>query len=368
MRVVLVSPNHEAPSEYFIKRHEAYLGARLAATFTYAPPVPGAPEHVVFGWRTGPLRNLRARIVHRLTGKPLLIQRFEQTVKGRRADLVLFEHGTAVEPLYRHCLRLGVPYAIHFHGGDVTARLPEQTARAMHEAAQSAAVNIANSEFIASRIRQSFGPVRVVVKHMGVDVPEPPPPLPGGPGFRICQLGRFTPKKGPLLTVKAFHRALVDCKQMELHMVGDGELRAGCEAYVRQQGVPQVTFHGALPHPEAMNTLRSCHAITQHSLVDETGDSEGFGVSLAEAMALGRPVVSTRHGPIPEVVEDGVTGILVGEGDWESQGKALVRLCRDRRLLAAMAAASHERAARLFSEKAEAASLLRILEGCRGPR
>lgn len=62
---------------------------------------------------------------------------------------------------------------------------------------------------------------------------------------------------------------------------------------------------------------------------------------------------------------DGITGILVEEGDWESQSRAFVRLCQERQTLADMAAASHERAARLFGEKAEATNLLRILEECR---
>jgi colanic acid/amylovoran biosynthesis glycosyltransferase len=367
VRVILVSPNYAAASEHFIARHERYLAERLAATFTFAPPVPGAPKHVVFGHQAGPLFDLRARLINRLTGKSPMAQDFERTVRATAADLVLFEHGTSAEPLYRHCLRLGLPYAIHFHGGDITTDLPPEVAGPMFEAARAAAVNIANSEFTAGEIRRKIGAVRIAVKFMGVAVPERPPPLPEGPEFGVCQLGRLTGKKGPLFTIRAHQRARADCPDMALHLVGGGELRAECEAYVRDQAVPGVVFHGELPHAEAMAVLGSCQVLTQHSLRDRTGDCEGFGVALAEAMALGRAVVSTRHGPIPEVVEDGVTGILVDEGDWAAQAAALVRLRRSRELLAAMGAAGHERARRLFSEPVEAEGLIAILEGCLKP-
>jgi glycosyltransferase involved in cell wall biosynthesis len=70
---------------------------------------------------------------------------------------------------------------------------------------------------------------------------------------------------------------------------------------------------------------------------------ETFGISVIEAMAFGLPVVATKAGGLPEVVEDGVTGILVPPGDSEALGDALLRLLLDPVLRARMGQAGRER-------------------------
>jgi glycosyltransferase involved in cell wall biosynthesis len=70
---------------------------------------------------------------------------------------------------------------------------------------------------------------------------------------------------------------------------------------------------------------------------------ETFGISVIEAMAFGLPVVATKAGGLPEVVEDGVTGILVPPGDSEALGDALLRLLLDPDLRARMGQAGRER-------------------------
>jgi len=70
---------------------------------------------------------------------------------------------------------------------------------------------------------------------------------------------------------------------------------------------------------------------------------ETFGISVIEAMAFGLPVVATRTGGLPEVVEDGVTGILVPTGDAEALADALIRLLRDPDLRQRMGQAGQER-------------------------
>jgi glycosyltransferase involved in cell wall biosynthesis len=70
---------------------------------------------------------------------------------------------------------------------------------------------------------------------------------------------------------------------------------------------------------------------------------ETFGISVIEAMAFGLPVVAANVGGLPEVVEDGVTGILVPPKDPEALAEALVRLLRDPDLSARMGRAGRER-------------------------
>lgn len=78
---------------------------------------------------------------------------------------------------------------------------------------------------------------------------------------------------------------------------------------------------------------------------------EGFGIVLIEAMAMGKPVVATSVGGIPEVVEDGVTGILVTPRDSQQLADAVGRLLQDPQLSWQMGHAGRERAQRCFSRE-----------------
>ncbi len=96
---------------------------------------------------------------------------------------------------------------------------------------------------------------------------------------------------------------------------------------------------------------------------------EPFGRVLAEAMAVGRPVVAARCGGIPEVVEDGVTGLLVPSGNVAVFASAVVRLLGDAALRQRLGGAGRQRAEARFGIEAHAASVLQayraVLEGRR---
>jgi glycosyltransferase involved in cell wall biosynthesis len=89
---------------------------------------------------------------------------------------------------------------------------------------------------------------------------------------------------------------------------------------------------------------------------------EPFGRALAEAMAVGRPVIAARCGGIPEVVEDGVTGLLVPSADVRAFTAAVVRLLEDPALCRRLGNAGRHRALARFGIAAHAAS---VLEACR---
>jgi glycosyltransferase involved in cell wall biosynthesis len=89
------------------------------------------------------------------------------------------------------------------------------------------------------------------------------------------------------------------------------------------------------------------------------GNQEGVPNSMLEAMATGVPALATFHGGIPEAVEDGVSGILVAEGDWESLAKRMLKLASDPEAYRAM---SHA-AANAVADKFEQTRQIRALEG-----
>jgi len=97
-----------------------------------------------------------------------------------------------------------------------------------------------------------------------------------------------------------------------------------------------VDFVGLVDHSEVYALLEKHHIMVMPSL------QEAFGVAALEASACGRPVIASRVGGVPEVVEDGVTGLLVPPGDVGALAEAIVGLARDRERCERMGRAGRE--------------------------
>jgi glycosyltransferase involved in cell wall biosynthesis len=114
------------------------------------------------------------------------------------------------------------------------------------------------------------------------------------------------------------HQAL---PEVRLLLVGDGPLRSAIERGVGRRGLEErVVFTGARHDVDRL--LPGCNVVALPSW------EEGIPVSAVEAMACGVPVVATRVGGTPEVIEDGRTGLLVPPGDPKTLAAALLRLLR----------------------------------------
>jgi glycosyltransferase involved in cell wall biosynthesis len=100
-----------------------------------------------------------------------------------------------------------------------------------------------------------------------------------------------------------------------------------------------VQMVGALPHDELLNLFRSARAVVVPSVW-----SEPFGIVVLEAMAAGRPVVAAASGGIPEVVVDGVTGLLVPPGDASALAHAISSLLSDPQAAQVLGTAGRNRA------------------------
>jgi len=128
-------------------------------------------------------------------------------------------------------------------------------------------------------------------------------------------------------------------KDVHLHIAGDGDMGERWKALATELGVADRThFLGNVPHNEIPTWIRAADAFVLNS------EYEGLSHTLLEASALGTAVVCTGVCGNPEVVEDGVNGILVPPKDDEALGAALTRLLDDQQLREAFSAAGQEKA------------------------
>jgi glycosyltransferase involved in cell wall biosynthesis len=151
-------------------------------------------------------------------------------------------------------------------------------------------------------------------------------------GNVLAFAGRLTAAKSLEVAFDAVER--ID--DVTLLVAGDGELRRQLE----NRAGPRVRFLGALPRPRVLELFAAADA----SLLSSSW--ENFPHTLVEALAVGTPAIATRVGGIPEIVEDGVNGLLVAPGDPDALATAIRRYFGDAALrgrLRAQAARSVER-------------------------
>ena len=148
----------------------------------------------------------------------------------------------------------------------------------------------------------------------------------------LC-VGRLVAKKGHRETLRAFAKASARLagQPLQLVFVGDGPLRGELESLAASLHISVCTrFLGAQSRDQVRYWLGRAHAFVLASLTGPDGDLEATPVAISEAMAMGLPILSTFHGGIPELVEDGVNGLLVQEGDVAGLADAMVALATDR--------------------------------------
>lgn len=222
--------------------------------------------------------------------------------------------------------------------------------------ANSAAMEAWNREVIGVPVHKS----RMLAN--GIDLERFHPRVPGeavlpehwpfGPGHLVIgTVGRIQAVKDHATLIDAFAllRTRLPHLPLRLAIVGDGPLLESMRAKAAGLGLEGVAW---LPgaRTDIAHILRSLHVFAMSSI------AEGTPGSALEAMASALPVVGTRVGGIPEVIDDGVTGMLVPQSDPEAMAAALARYAVSPELVARHGAAGRERVLRNYSMAAMVAA------------
>ncbi len=261
---------------------------------------------------------------------------------------------------YLHRLT-GLPFSLTLHAADIFVA-PDRLQSRIADAAFVATISEYNKALLMDRL--GLPGERIHVVHCGVDLglfPFDPPP--GDSPIRLISIGRMVPKKGFDILLRALHRLRGQGLDFTAELVGDGPLRGDLERLAGELDLSgAVRFTGALEPPEAAARLRRAHVCVLACRRAPDGDMDGIPVVLMEAMALGRPVVSTRLSGIPELVAGGC-GLLAQPGDPESLAGKLRQLLTDRALAGRLAQAGRQRVEEEFTLEGQARRIVGLAAG-----
>jgi glycosyltransferase involved in cell wall biosynthesis len=221
---------------------------------------------------------------------------------------------------------LAVPYSLSIHAGaDIYVNpvlLPEKIRAARHVATCTRY----NKAHLLDVVGQDAAGKITYVPH-GLELAKYRPEAHSNGRPVILSVGQLAERKG-------IEQLLDGCRALrergyafDVHIVGEGPRRPNIEGAIDRLGLGDaVTLHGALPHEAVIEQYRRATLFALPCIRTQDGDIDGIPNVLAEAMAMELPVVSTRLSAIPELVEDGVTGLLVPPGDTGALAGALAQL------------------------------------------
>ena len=159
------------------------------------------------------------------------------------------------------------------------------------------------------------------------------------------------PTKGHDVLLRALGRLAREGLDVTLELVGDGPERDALARLAVAEGVEgRVRLRGALAFADVIDALESSDAFCLAPRLLPGRPPDGIPNVIAEAMALGLPVVATRVSAVPELVEDGDSGLLVEADDAVAFADAIGALARDPGLARRLAARARVRVAELFDQ------------------
>ena len=249
-----------------------------------------------------------------------------------------------------------IPLVLNFHGAELLLIRKKKWVKPLLKFAigQAQAV-FANSSFTAGKIKAirnvdvEWSPYGTTLDVGGGHTRNAPEPHAINGKFRILFVGRHIERKGICYLIEAAKYLPRD--QFEIRIVGVGDLTE--ELKKQAASMPpesaEIIFTGKLSAEDLANEYRTANVFTLPAIVDSKGDTEGLGVVLIEAMELGLPVVASNVGGIPDVVVDGVSGILVPEKSPEALASAFKKLSSDAGLVRDLLAGAQKRIEECFT-------------------
>jgi glycosyltransferase involved in cell wall biosynthesis len=264
---------------------------------------------------------------------------FHASVQRVGSQLVHAHFAEGTSPALFMSDRLNLPLILHLRGG--AELMPDNELRRQlfewpflayrRRLWQRASLFLCVSNYIREKaLRAGFPEEKLRLQYTGMNFSAFTPTLPlseKDPNL-VLYVGRLVPYKGCDYLLRAMQRVQQRRPQARLVVIGDGTFRADLEQLNRELGVG-ATFLGEHPQPIIRSWLERARVFCAPSVTLEDGMSEAFGNVFSESQSMGVPVVSFRHGGIPETMREGVTGLLAPEGDVELLAAHLTRYLED---------------------------------------
>lgn len=254
----------------------------------------------------------------------------------------------------------GVPYTVTTHAKDIYHESVDASwlRRICGDADRVIAISRFNERHLHDILAGTNA--RVTMQHNALELARFPfrEPCPLQQPLRVAAVGRLVPKKGFADLIAAAARLNEQGRDVRVDIAGAGELDAALRAQAEDAGLTgKVRLLGPCTQEEVRDLVQKAHVFVAPSVPAADGNIDGLPTVVLEAMATGTPVVATSVSGLPEVIDDGVTGVLLPPGDVSALVDALTRFADGRVDAPALARAARQLVEERFDSRKQAAAL-----------
>lgn len=256
------------------------------------------------------------------------------TIMHRNRMELIHAHFASMGSVSRRLSKmLGIPYTLTAHAFDIYMDPDEDKLRKVMENAHCV---VTISDYNKNHLQGKIGIMnRIDVIRCGIDIDRfsPRRKIEIDDGIKLLTVTRLVEKKGLEYLIKAIPIVIKQMPDFDLTIVGSGPLNDHLHQLVHDLKLEEyIQFKGDQSDFQLMHYYENAEMFILPCIIAENGDRDGIPVAIMEAMAMELPVISTTVSGIPELVEDGVSGILVSQKDEKAIANAIIKLHKDKKL------------------------------------
>jgi glycosyltransferase involved in cell wall biosynthesis len=228
----------------------------------------------------------------------------------------------------------GLKFSFTAHAKDIYTSDQRQLREKLNLAEFAVTCTETNRKYLKAMSDGDASPVHRIYHGIDVDLfSGEPAVVKNNDEYHILTVARIIAKKGLPTVLRAIRRLCDSGYRIRHTLIGDGDQRANILALIRRLELENTTrWLGTQAHETVLNYYRKADLFVLGCEVAPDGDRDGIPNVLLESMAMGVPVVATTVSAIPELVEDGRTGLLVPPGDPEKLAATMERMLTDKPL------------------------------------
>jgi colanic acid/amylovoran biosynthesis glycosyltransferase len=255
------------------------------------------------------------------------------------------------------------PTVVSFHGADVLVDMHKLAYRRATEEMLGAVkrVLVRSESLRRAVIDLGCDETKIDISRTGIPLSEFPfreRAFPENGEWRLLQACRLIEKKGVATSLRAFAEFGVRYPKSTITIAGEGPLLDELQVLTRELKIDnRVSFPGFVSPKQLNELFYASHIYLHPSQTGRDGNQEGVPNSMLEAMASGLPVFATNHGGIPEAIENGISGVLVAEGDHGALAGALLETVQDRHRVAELGRVGAQAVAEKFDQRTQVRKL-----------
>jgi len=269
-------------------------------------------------------------------GLRLLYSAVALTHKPKAYDIIHCQFGTQTHRgvTFKYLIDPMPKLLVMFRGYDISCYVKNGGDKIYQRLLKNVDYCLVNCDFFQKRVIQlGCEPEKISVHFSGLDIDKfqyRSRHLKTNEPIHIATIGRLVEKKGIEYAIRAVAQQIETFPNLTYSIIGDGPLRQSLEQLIHSlHAESHIHILGWKNEAEIIEILETCHIFIAPSVTASDGNQDAPINVLKEAMAMGLPVISTLHGGIPELVQDGVSGYLVPERDVEALSDRLKRLLNE---------------------------------------